>query len=391
MVTVKDVAKKAGVSTATVSRVLNNSDRLKDETRKKVLEVIDELNYQKNSSNSKKVNINNNQVTLNDVAKLAGVSKSTASRVLNNNQIVSPETKRKVKKAMEALNYSPNMNARNLKSDETKLVGVIIPDISNPIFGEVVDAIENTADLYNYNVVLFNTAFDYNKMEKAFQILKSRRADGLIYITGEFNPKEKELLENFETPIVQLFRDPEENERNFPTVNIDNYKAASEMTKFLIDSGYKEIGFISGTLIDKSPLKRLKAFKQTLKDNNLSYINDWIVEGHYTLESGYQAMTKILNNKELPRAVFVANDEMAIGAIQAIKDNNLNVPEDIAIVGFDNIRFSKYISPKLTTISQPIYQFGEKGMQMLVKLMNGESLEEENIFLDYELVIRQST
>ncbi|AGB41744.1 transcriptional regulator [Halobacteroides halobius DSM 5150] len=385
MATIKDIAEEADVSTATVSRVLNDSNKVNPKTKEKVLAVIDKLNYYKQNETA-----NKKKTTIKDVAQLAGVSKATVSRVINNNDVVIPETKQKVKQAIKKLNYSPNMNARYLRRDKTKLVGLFIPDISNPFFGNIVKGIENLAELYDYNVVLFNTNFDFEKEKRSLQVLKDRRADGMIYLGGTFNQQKSDLLHNCNFPIVLISR--EEEEIDLPTVNINNYQAAYDMTQYLIDSDYKEIAFISGSFTDETAgLKRLNAFKQSMQDNGLEYKSNWIVEGDYTLDSGYQATKEILITSRLPRAVFAANDEMAIGAMQAIKETGLQIPEDIVVVGFDNIRLSQYVTPKLTTISQPIYHLGAVGMSMLNKLIGNEPLEEKKVLLDYELIVRESS
>ncbi|GAB6100329.1 LacI family DNA-binding transcriptional regulator [Halanaerocella petrolearia] len=385
MTTIKEVAQEAGVSTATVSRVLNGSNKVRQETKEKVNKAVEKLDYGNDELKSK-----NKETTIKDVAKLARVSEATVSRVLNNNDVVIPRTRKRVKKAIEELNYSPNMNARYLRQDKTKLVGLIIPDISNPFFGNIVKGVENIVDLYGYNVVLFDTDFEFDKTKKAVQILEDRRADGIIYMGGKFDKKRAELLEELNFPVVLISR--EESEVKFPTVNIDNYKAAYDMTEYLIDSSYKKIGFISGSFSDETAgVRRLRGFQQAIEDNDLKYKSEWIVEGDYTLESGYQAMKKILASNKLPEAIFAANDEMAIGAMQANKEAGLKIPNDIGIVGFDNVKLSRYVIPKLTTISQPIYHLGAVGMKMLIKLIENKPLEEENVMLDYELIVRNSS
>lgn len=383
MISIKTIAEEANVSPTTVSRVINNNGSVKEATRVKVLNVIERLKSEEE--------VVPNKVTINDVARIAGVSKTTVSRVLNDDELVVPATKEHVKNVMRDLNYSPNMNARYLRRNKTKLIGVVIPDIANPIFGKIVKAIESVAEVNDYSVVLFNTSFNFDRIKEILKVLEDRRADGLIYMTGKLDPRENNLLKKCPFPIVQIFRDPDENILDFPNINIDNYQAAYDMTCYLIQRGYRDIGFIGGSPLDSSPFKRFEAYLQALHDYSIVENTNWIHEGEYTFASGYEVMKRILENGEYPKAVFAANDEMAIGAMRAIAEYGLRVPEDIAAVGFDDIEFSKYTTPSLTTIKQPIYELGIRGIEMLISLMNDKQIENKNITLDYELVIRESS
>ncbi|MGM0368789.1 MAG: LacI family DNA-binding transcriptional regulator [Bacillota bacterium] len=384
MVTIADVATEAGVSTATVSRVLNENGKVALETRQKVNQAIEKLDY-----NVEELDDSDNEVTIKDVAAQSGVSEATVSRVINKTVRVRDETRAKVEQAINDLNYSPNANARHLRSNKTKLIGLVIPDIWNSFFGGIVKGVEDLARENDYNVVLCNTSGSLKREKESISILKDRRADGLIYMGQTYDQNRSKMLEKCSFPIVAISR--EEKEVDYPTVNIDNYQAAYDLTEYLIKQNYNEIAFIAGPSADTTAgLRRTRGYKQALLDNDLDFNHQLKVEGNFTLESGYRGMEKILAVSK-PDAVFAANDEMAIGAMKLIKERGYSVPKDIAVVGFDNISLSDYVEPRLTTIEQPIYELGQVAMDTILNLIEGAELEKDNLVLDYELLIRESS
>ena len=386
MPTIADVAKEAEVSTATVSRVLNNSNKVSEQTREKVDLALEKLDYKLEEVDDQ----NNNEVTIKDVASEAGVSEATVSRVVNRTARVADQTKQKVKQAIEKLDYSPNANARHLRRNETKLIGLVIPDIWNPFFGGIVKGVEDLARQNDYNVVLFNTSGLFEREKKCVNILKDRRVDGMIYMGKNYDQQRSKLLASCDFPIVVISR--EEDRIKYPTVNIDNYQAAYDMTKHLIKSGSHKIAFIKGPKKDTTAgLKRAKGYKQALLDNSLEFRSDLLIEGDFTLESGYTGVEKIFDNGLVPDAVFAANDEMAVGAMRKIKAEGYRIPEDIAVAGFDNISLVDYVEPRLTTVAQPIYELGQAGIGALLKLIKGKKLDSNNIVLDYKILARESS
>ena len=386
MATIADVAKKAGVSTATVSRVLNDSSKVANQTKEKVDLAIKELDY--NFEQIKQSD--NNEITIRDVAAEAEVSEATVSRVINKSARVSYQTKKKVREAIDKLDYSPNANARHLRRSETKLIGLVIPDIWNPFFGGIVKGVEDLARDNDYNVVLFNTSGLLARERKCINVLKDRRVDGMIYMGKTYDQQRIDLLANCDFPIVIISR--EENEIDYPTVNIDNYQAAYDMTNYLIETGYQNIAFISGPEEDTTAsLKRAKGYKQALTDNGLQFNSDLLVNGDFTLKSGYQGIEEILEQTSNLDAVFAANDEMAVGAMRQIREQGYSIPDDIAVAGFDNISLVDYVEPRLTTVVQPVYELGQAGINALLKLIQGKELQDDNIVLDYDIVVREST
>ncbi|QNG61658.1 LacI family DNA-binding transcriptional regulator [Bacillus sp. PAMC26568] len=327
MVRIKDVAKKANVSTATVSRVLSKPDTVKEETIKKVLEVIKELNYQ------------------------------------------------------------PNALARQLRRLETKTILVVVPDITNTFFSKVLRGIESVAVASGYQVLLVDAANDVERETGYLNILRQRKADGLVLLTARMKADMVVTIAR-EYPVVLACEYIEGS--NIPSISIDNVSAARKATVHLINLDHKRIGFISGPLNDVVGQDRLKGFYQAMAQYNLMVEPVLVQEGNFSYECGYNIMMKFLALSNTPTAVFAANDEMAFGAIKAIKSKGLSVPHDISVMGFDDIKFSSIIEPALTTIAQPAFDIGTKAMELLIRLMNKEEIEKSQYILEDQLIIRDS-
>ena len=326
-------------------------------------------------------------VRIADVAKLANVSTATVSRVLSNTGKVKKETTEKVLEAIKQLNYQPNILARQLRTLETKTILVVVPDISNPFFSKVLRGIEEVADENGYQVLLGDT-INKPEHEIAFlDILRQKKADGMILLTARSN---REFLEQLakEYPIVLACEYIEGAE--IPTVSIDNISSARKITEHLIQLNHERIATITGPLHVVLGRDRLKGFQQAMKQNGLQIEPCLVQEGDFTLESGCNQMLKLLALENPPTAVFAANDEMAMGAIKTIKSKGLNVPNDIAVVGFDNIKFASIFEPALTTISQPTFEIGEKAIDLLISLINNTPLEKEQYILEDQLIVRDS-
>ncbi|ADL50158.1 LacI family DNA-binding transcriptional regulator [Clostridium cellulovorans] len=324
--------------------------------------------------------------SLKDVAKLAGVGLGTASRVLNNSGPVTDEKRQAVFEAMEKLNYKPNAIARSLKSKKTKTIGVMIPDISNPFYPEVIRGIEDVANKYSYSIFLLNTDRSREKEQKCLSVLQEKMVDGAILMSFSVPEEIKNHINNI--PIVLISSIPKNTE--FVTVRIDNEEAAYEAVNHLCKFGHKDIVMISGPLSDENAaIPRVQGYMRAMLDNGIKFSSENIVDGDFSSEWGYIAMKKILEREKIPTAVFTHSDNLAIGAIKAIMEKGLRIPEDISIVGFDGIASSEYIYPGITTIKQPRYEMGAMGMETLVKLINGVETK-KLIKMDVQLVERNS-
>ncbi|WP_129730521.1 LacI family DNA-binding transcriptional regulator [Ectobacillus funiculus] len=323
-----------------------------------------------------------------DVAKRANVSTATVSRVLRKPDKVSKDTREKVLAAIKELNYQPNMVARQFRTKETKTVLVVIPDVTSPFFSEVLRGIEHIALESGYRVILGDTENNINREHEYIELLLQQQADGMILLTARMDRARLEEIAN-QFPVVLACEYIDE--LDVPTVSIDNISAARKATEHFIQLGHTRIAHIAGPMNVILSRDRLKGYEQALISHQLPIDPLYIKEGDFSLESGYNQMLHLLELEVPPTAVFVFNDLMAIGAIKAVKDKGLRVPEDIAVVGFDNIKMTSVFEPNITTIDQPKYEIGKKAMDLLLNLMNGETLERKKFVLKDELIIRESS
>ncbi len=326
-------------------------------------------------------------VKMKDVAKLANVSTATVSRVLTNANTVSETTKQRVLESIEKLNYQPNIIARSFRKMETKTILVIVPDITNPFFSGVLRGIEFVAAKEGYQVLLGNTNNDVDLECGFLDQLRQRQADGVILLTARMNRSLiEEVSEQFPTVLACEYMEGS----NIPTVSIDNISSARKATEHLIKLGHKRIAHLTGPMEVILSRDRLKGFQQAMLQHELDMEPVLVQEGDFTYQSGFNLMSKLCGLDNPPSAVFAANDEMAIGAIKAAKKHGINVPEQLAVVGFDNIKISSIFEPELTTTDQPKFEIGQKAMDTLLKLMNSKNLSKRQIILKDELIVRES-
>jgi LacI family repressor for deo operon, udp, cdd, tsx, nupC, and nupG len=325
---------------------------------------------------------------INDVAEKAGVSVATVSRVINGCANVSPGTVERVKKAIHELDYRPNLLGRALRRTKSERVLVLLPDISNPFYSEIVKGIEDVANQNGYSVMLCNTDSDINREKKYIKMLKSRLADGAILMASEMTCEELTRLAS-EIPMVQCC----EYKEGVPVlhVSIDNEKAAYKATNHLINLGHRHIAFIGADNQFMSSDLRKKGFIQALSDAGIEYNPAYLSYGDYSYKSGYRNMRRMLTYQERPTAVFCISDLMAIGAIRAASDCGLRIPDDLAVCGFDNISFSRMFHPSITTIAQPMHDLGCTSMKALIGMIEGNQADIMHYILEHELIIRGST
>lgn len=329
-------------------------------------------------------------ITIYDVAREAGVSMATVSRVVNGNPNVKPMTRKKVLAAIERLGYRPNAVARGLASKKTTTVGVIIPDISSLFFSELARGIEDIATMYKYNIILCNSD---QRLEKELQLINTlleKQVDGLLFMGSEIKEDHLQALSTSSVPTVLAATRDADN--ILPSVTIDHFQAGYDATKVLIDRGHKRIAMITGPLNDPlDGLLRFQGYKKALEDAGIDFNESLVAQGNYFYESGLRTMNGFLQLPELPTAVFAASDEMAIGAIHAVQDAGLSVPKDMEVIGHDNIRLVEMVRPRLTTVVQPMYDIGAVAMRLLTKYMNNEHVEEHVVLLPHRIEFREST
>jgi LacI family transcriptional regulator len=329
-------------------------------------------------------------VTIYDVAREANVSMATVSRVVNGNPNVKPTTRKKVNEAISRLGYRPNAVARGLASKKTTTVGVIIPDISNSFYAELARGIEDIATMYKYNIILSNSDQNLEKELTLINNMLAKQVDGLLFMGGTITDVHIEEYEKAGVPIVLAATFDEA--KSFPSVNIDYEQAAYDAVTYLIEKGHTQIGLVSGPLEqDVICLSKLNGYKRALEEHKLPYDENFVTIGDQTYESGIEAYEAFLEKNISPTAIFVENDEMAIGVIHSAQDNGVMVPNNLEVIGFDNTKLATMVRPKLTTVVQPMYDMGAVAMRLLTKYMNKENVEDHTVILPHHLQIRQST
>lgn len=331
-----------------------------------------------------------NNITIYDVAREANVSMATVSRVVNGNPNVKPATRKKVLDVIDRLGYRPNAVARGLASKKTTTVGVIIPDISSIFFAELARGIEDIATMYKYNIILSNS--DENQ-EKEFHLLNTmlgKQVDGIVFMGSNIT---KEHVEEFQkSPVPIVLAGSVEDTGQVPSVNIDYEAAAFDAVTAFAEKGHRRIAFVSGNLSEPINEKKLAGYKRGLKSANLPFDESYVVDGDYTYDSGIESFDKLLEASEKPTAIIVGADEMALGIVHAAQDKGNHVPDDFEVISFDNTRLTLMVRPQITTIVQPLYDIGAVAMRLLTKLMNNETVDDqEKVVLPHRIEKRQST
>lgn len=329
--------------------------------------------------------------TIYEVARRAGVSTATVSRVLSQPAVVSPATRRRVLAAIDRLAYAPNTAAKNLRTLRTGKLLVTVPDISNPFFSLILRGIEDAAQREGYAVLLGDTQHDEAREEGYASMLKRKEADGLIFLGHRLPQAAATLVRAMAPRCAPVVNGCEFNPRlPVPSVHIDNAKAASEAMDHLFRLGHRRIGIVTGPLV--SPLSRdrlrgaISRAKKERAEGDLIIMN-----GDFSIESGAAAGERLLRRRERPTAIFCFNDEMAMGVIQAARRRGLRLPDQLSVVGFDDIRFSSYMDPPLTTIAQPMRAIGEGTVRLLIEILSGDVAAPESVTLPHTLTIRSST
>ncbi|WP_062047700.1 catabolite control protein A [Bacillus sp. JCM 19034] len=328
--------------------------------------------------------------TIYDVAREAGVSMATVSRVVNGNPNVKPTTRKKVLEAIERLGYRPNAVARGLASKKTTTVGVIIPDISSIFFAELARGIEDIATMYKYNIILCNSDQNKEKEIHLINTLLEKQVDGIVFMGSQIT--DEHVTEFKRSPVPIVLAATFDQGKEIPSVNVDYQQAAYDAITHLIDNGHKEIGMVSGALEDPvNGYQKFMGYRKAIEEAGLPFNENLVKIGDYTYDSGIEAMNHFLDTDQKPTAIFVATDEMALGVIHGAQDRGLKIPEDVEIIGFDNTRLATMIRPTLSTVVQPIYDIGAVSMRLLTKYMNKEEVSDQTVVLPHRIELRQST
>ena len=326
-------------------------------------------------------------VTIYDVAREAGVSMATVSRVVNGNKNVKENTRKKVLEVIDRLDYRPNAVARGLASKPTTTVGVVIPDITNTYFAALAKGIDDIAEMYKYNIVLANSDEDDEKEVAVVNTLFSKQVDGIIFMGYHLTEKIRSEFSRSRTPVV--LAGTVDVEHQLPSVNIDYKNATADAVRHLLKRN-KKIAFVSGPLVDDINGKiRLVGYKDALKEAGVNYSEGLVFESKYRYDDGYALAERLVSSKAT--AAIVTGDELAAGLLNGLADHGISVPEDFEIITSDDSQIARYTRPNLTTIAQPLYDLGAISMRMLTKIMHKEELEEREVLLPHGLTERKST
>jgi LacI family transcriptional regulator len=323
------------------------------------------------------------------------VSLATVSRVLNSSGYVKEETKEIVMQAMKELNYTPSAIARSLSKNEPNVIGIVVPDINNPFFGQVIKGISALADKNNLNIIFCDADENMNKEIRALHMLKQQRIRGLIITPtsdqNEFNGEYLALLESLNVPVVLIDRDVKYSD--FDGVFLDSIKGAYEAVECFIQRGHRKIAIIAGPTTSKPGRDRLRGYKKALTMNRIPIDENYIFYGDFKLQSGYDITKKILALKDRPTAIFVSNNMMNLGCIKALKEEGINIPKDMALIGFDEIELLDILGMNISIVSRPMAKMGESAMEILLERLNEKQKKQQQckrIILSPELVLKGS-
>lgn len=332
------------------------------------------------------------------IARKAGVSISTVSRVMNGSKPVSPELQKRVYDAVKQMNYKPNSIARSLILNKTNLIGVVVPDVSNSFHAQLLSGIEGYAAEADYGVIICNV-YRKDTRRRYFNLMLERHVDGIILLHDNTLEEISAFQKTSSTPII--FASVPVEGAQIPFVGIDEVKAAYDAVNHLIAKGHRKIGLIYGECYALGTLRK-EGYRKALNEKDIPIREEFSVHCPSSVEYGYQSMEKLLDLKDRPTAVFCVSDEIAVGALDCILDRGLKVPDDISLMGFDDIDLGQVVRPKLTTIHQPIYEIGREAAKLLINIIEQKdkhSGKAENlmatdiptqIILDHSLVERET-
>lgn len=311
--------------------------------------------------------------TIKDVAQKANVSIATVSRVLHNLGGYSDKTKQKVDQTIKELNYQPNAIARGLINKRTQTIGVLFPDVSSTFSSDLLHGIDEFVHNRNYSVVVCNTDQDGKRTLKYLQLLREKQVDGILFSSEVLKKEYYDLLEDMRVPVVLI--SSRTDFPNVPYVKVDDCQAAYDAVDYLVTRGHRRIAMISGTKGDPiAGTPRIEGYRKALEAHGIAFNSSYLIYGDFMYESGSRAMKTILQKIPEVTAVFAASDEMAIGALSTAAQHGLNVPEDISIMGYDDLRLARMVNPPLTTVRQPLHDIGMLASEKLIDMIeSGET------------------
>ncbi|AXP41151.1 substrate-binding domain-containing protein [Haemophilus influenzae] len=325
--------------------------------------------------------------TMKDIARLAQVSTSTVSHVINGSRFVSDEIREKVMRIVAELNYTPSAVARSLKVRETKTIGLLVTATNNPFFAEVMAGVEQYCQQHQYNLIIAATGGDAKRLQQNLQTLMHKQVDGLLLMCGD-SRFQADIELAISLPLVVM-------DWWFTELNADKILENSALggylaTKALIDAGHRKIGIITGNLKKSVAQNRLQGYKNALSEAKIALNPHWIVESHFDFEGGALGIQSLLTQSSRPTAVFCCSDTIAVGAYQAIQQQGLRIPQDLSIMGYDDIELARYLSPPLSTICQPKAELGKLAVEALLQRIKNPNENYRTLVLEPTCILRGS-
>jgi DNA-binding LacI/PurR family transcriptional regulator len=328
--------------------------------------------------------------TIKEIADRAKVSIATVSRALNNDARVTQETRQLILKISEELEYKPNLLARYFAKKTSSIVGLILPDLTDEFFTELIKGVDEITYKHGFYTMVASSHKYRTLEESLITLAKNGLVGGMVLLISSLSKEIKEILNQTNLPVVLITGGT--GSSGYDEVSIDNYKGAYDMTSYLIGQKFKKIAHITGPDDNDDSQIRKKGFIDACHNNNITVNNSWIIKGGFTKESGEHACTKLLSQKNRPEVIFASNDMMALGCYDAMEKHGMKIPDDIAVAGFDDIFISHYLSPPLSTVKVQIEEVGRKAADILIKRMNGDnSTRKHHVKISTGLVIRKSS
>lgn len=327
--------------------------------------------------------------TIKDVARLAGVSTTTVSHVINKTRFVAEGTQEKVMAAVKSLNYAPSAVARSLKCNTTRTIGMLVTQSTNPFFSEVIDGVESYCYRQGYTLILCNTGGLEEKQRDYIRMLAEKRVDGILVVCSDLTQELLEMLDSHQDiPKVIMDWGPKSSQAD---KIIDNSEEGGYIaTKYLIDHGHRKIACLSGQFSKAACQERILGFRRAMAEINEVPNEDWILEGNFECDTAVLAADKLLAMDEIPTAVFCFNDTMALGLMSRLQQRGVRIPEDMSVIGYDNIEISEYFSPPLTTIHQPKRRVGKNAFEILLERIKNKEHDRRIFEMHPELVVRDT-
>lgn len=338
------------------------------------------------------------QITIKDIAKMCGVGVSTVSRAMNNHPDINQETRDKIMSIIKEHNYVPNNSARNLKRSDAKAIAVLVKGISNPFFAPMIKVMEEEIQKKKYSLVLYHVESYEDEVDVAFELVKEKRLRGIVFLGGYFSHTE-EKLRQLEVPFIlsTIGESPEcISKKNYSSVSVDDIAESYKAVEYLCQLGHKRIATITAPSLDQSIGKlRLEGYKKALRENHIPIEEDLICTmkeeiEDYSMENGYEVTRELLAKGTEFTAIFAIADSLAIGACKAILDSGKRIPEDYSVIGFDGIEMTRYYSPTITTIAQPVKEMAYETIHILFDVIKGETKHQHRVFPG-ELIVGSST